>query len=187
MKKTILFLSLCFIALGSLAQSKKVALHHAGNTTLFIGNSGFANAVSAAVSGDTIYLPGGYWTASNIDKKLVIYGAGHYPDSTQATEASHLTGGLEFQAGSDSSLFQGIDVAGDVNIRSTSYVTINRCKFNNSSIIVSSDYITYSENTILYSINVNNLGDYITIRNNFFYGTNGYNHSIVKLFCLLNH
>lgn len=180
MKKLSLLFSLLFIAYGSFAQSKKVALQHAGNTTLFIGNNGLVDAVNAAVSGDTIYLPGGYWTATNIGKKLVIYGAGHYPDSTQVTEATHITGGFTFVAGSDSSFIQGCDINGDVNVQSTSYVTLSRCIFNSSTITATSDYVSYNENVIRNVININNNGDFVAIRNNFFTGV-GYSYAIMNV------
>lgn len=169
MKHTILFLLTLVIGISANAQSKKVALHHAGTTSLFLGNNAYAQAVLAAVSGDTIYIPGGYWDAANIDKRLTIYGAGHYPDSTVATGITHLTGGFGFYPGSDSSMVQGLEVNGDINFHNglVSYVTINRCAFNSSTMNSTTNHITFSENLIRGALNPNNQADFLNIRNNF--------------------
>ncbi len=150
------------------AQSKKVALHHAGSTSLFIGNSAFAQAVTAAVSGDTIYIPGGFWDAAGIDKRLTIYGAGHYPDSTLATGITHLTSGFGFFPGSDSSFIQGLEINGDINLNNgpVNYININRCAFNGS-FLSQANYTTFSENYVRGRIDASNTCDFLNIRNNY--------------------
>lgn len=169
MKKILFVFTLFLLSVVSVAQSKKVALHHMGTTSLFYGNSAFPQAIAAAASGDTIYIPGGFWDAGNIDKKLIVYGAGHYPDSTQATGITHLTGGFGFYPGSDSSLVQGLEVNGDINFNSgpIAYVTINRCTFNSSTMNSTTNHITYSENVVRGQLNPNNQADFLSIRNNF--------------------
>lgn len=182
MKKQLLFLLVILLAFGAQAQTKKVALHHAGTTTLFTGNNGYALAVTAAVSGDTIYLPGGYWDATSIDKRLTIFGAGHFPDSTAATGASILTGGFYFYPGADSTLFQGIQVNGDINFTGglVTYITLNRCHFNRSIHYSNTDHITYAENMIDYDIVGQNIADFMVVRNNLFTG-NPYNAPISSI------
>ncbi|MBL7765943.1 MAG: hypothetical protein JNJ58_07625 [Chitinophagaceae bacterium] len=168
MKKILLFTMAISITFVAMAQNKKVALHHLGTTSLYSSNSGFADAITAAVNGDTIYLPGGYWNPPvSINKKLVIYGAGHYPDSTQATEGSHIVGTVTFEAGSDSTLFQGIEVSGDINFNGTpiSYVHISRCAFGSSTHYGLTDHISYTECVVRGSLNPNNLADFLHVRN----------------------
>jgi hypothetical protein len=169
MKTTLLCILSIIISVTVQAQSKKVALHHAGTTTLFQGNSAYVQAVNAAVSGDTIYIPGGYWDPASIDKRLTIYGAGHYPDSTTATGKTYLMGGFGFLPGSDSSIIQGVDVGGDIMFYSglISYVTINRCAFNSSTMNAPTDHITFSENVIRGYLNMNAQADFLNVRNNF--------------------
>jgi hypothetical protein len=94
MKKTVkcmvillLGLSIQQIAIGQSVVSK-ITLNHNGNSTFY---SVLNDAVTASASGDTIYLPGGPVNVSGnvtINKTLTIVGAGHYPDSTVATNPS---------------------------------------------------------------------------------------------------
>ncbi len=169
MKKFVFFAAFIGLSLSVGAQSRKVALHHGGTTSLFSGNNAYAQAVLASVSGDTIYIPGGYWDAATLDKRLTIYGAGHYPDSTQATGITHLTGSFAINPGADSSLIQGVDVNGEINFTGglISYVTINRCAFMNSTMGTLTSHITYSENVIRGMLNPNNQADFLSIKNNF--------------------
>ena len=57
MKRIVIFLLSC-LTIYVQAQRITVALHHNGSATMFYGNSAFTNANTAAVNGDTIYLPG---------------------------------------------------------------------------------------------------------------------------------
>jgi hypothetical protein len=113
-----------------LANSQKaVLLQHAGTATAFSSTSPLADAYAAAVSGDTIYVPGGVFSGLVMAKRLTIFGAGHYPDSTSATGVSQIAS-IDFQAGSDKSAIQGLLVPGGItfsyNIRIDSIV-ISRC------------------------------------------------------------
>lgn len=172
MKKNFLCILAIFLANFAVAQSKKVALHHAGTTTIFLGNNALVQSVAAAVDGDTIYIPGGYWDPANIDKRLTIFGAGHYPDSTQATGITHLTGGFGIFPGADSAFLQGLEINGDINFSGglVSYVTINRCAFNSTTLGSQTDHITYSENLIRSVVNANNASDFLSIKNNYIGG-----------------
>ncbi|MBK6819698.1 MAG: hypothetical protein IPG85_09000 [Bacteroidetes bacterium] len=172
MKKTLLMITLVMLTIAASAQSKKVALHHAGTTTLFLGNSAFNQAVTAALPGDTIYIPGGFWDPASIDKRLTIFGAGHSPDSTQATGITHITSGFGIFPGADSTLIQGIEVNGDINFSNglVSYVTINRCAFNSTTLYNQTSHITFSENLIRSIINANNASDFLNIKNNYIGG-----------------
>ncbi len=72
-------------AQATMGQVSKITVMHNGNAA-FYGD--LTAAVTAAAAGDTIYLPGGGINPASqviINKKLTIVGAGHYPDSTIAT------------------------------------------------------------------------------------------------------
>jgi hypothetical protein len=89
MKKCTCVYFIAFLMLFSqtsvFGQMSKITLSHNGNASFF---TNLTPALTAAVNGDTIYLPGGPINASStiiINKQLTIVGAGHYPDSTMAT------------------------------------------------------------------------------------------------------
>ncbi len=99
----------------SKAQSP-VALQHNGVTTMFYTSTGFTDAYNAAVSGDTIYLPGGFFAGLTVDKRLAIIGAGHHPDSTVNTYATQVNGNLSLGPNSDSTHVEGLHITGQINL-----------------------------------------------------------------------
>jgi len=114
MKKSIFFflLTLCCSFSAAYAQNQ-VALQHNGVSTLF---TTIPAAVAAAVSGDTIYLPGGSFPGFQIDKKLAIIGVGHNPASTVATGMTLISASISMSnANCDGSVFTGLRVNGDIN------------------------------------------------------------------------
>jgi hypothetical protein len=126
---------LCFLMLSKLANAQTlVALHHQGAATYFNGINGFVQAYNNAVNGDTIYIPGGFYSSpGNFDKRLTIFGAGHYPDSTLATEKTIITSGISFSDNADNFHLEGLQVNGDIyfaNDQSVNNLTIRRCSFN---------------------------------------------------------
>jgi hypothetical protein len=109
--------------------SQKAVLLHKTNGTqqAFYSNQPFNDAYNAAGAGDTIYLPGGFFGAVNIDKRLKIYGAGHYPDSTQATGTTIITGGITIFSSADSLLLEGLWVQGGIYVQPDAvYVKLKR-------------------------------------------------------------
>jgi hypothetical protein len=65
------------------------------NTTAFYSNNALVDAYTAAANGDTIYLPGGGFAPPGaFDKGIIIYGVGHYPDSTAATNKTVISADL---------------------------------------------------------------------------------------------
>jgi hypothetical protein len=111
-----------------------VALHHSGIVQHFSGTSALVNAYAAAVHGDTIYLPGGSFAPpANFDKGLTIYGAGHYQDSTQATNKTFIAGTVTLNANADNFQLEGVEVLEGVLFTSNvsvNQVTIKYCKIN---------------------------------------------------------
>jgi hypothetical protein len=134
--KTILqsiFGALLLISTTANAQ-QRVALHSSGVTTIFSSVNPFLDAYNASIDGDTIYLPGGTFTPpTNFEKKLVIFGAGHYVDSTMTTGKTFINGNVQFRENADNFHIEGVEITGGVtlyNNESINGVIIKRCKIN---------------------------------------------------------
>jgi hypothetical protein len=110
----ILFATLALLigASSGFAQHR-FAVHNATGSTMY---NTLDSALTYSVSGDTIYIPGGAFNMGtvHINKKLHLVGVGHYPDSTQATYQTTLTGAIRFITGSDGSTVQGLYLSGDI-------------------------------------------------------------------------
>lgn len=129
--QNILILLLGALSINAFAQGR-VALHSEGTTTIFSGANPFLDAYNAAVDGDTIYLPGGNLPyPTTINKGLVIYGAGHYPDFASVTSPTVLTGGLVIGGEADNLKLEGIQVNGNLvfaDNQKVDSVRIRRCR-----------------------------------------------------------
>jgi hypothetical protein len=158
--KQILPAVLFLIAMNAFAQ-KAVVLQHNGIATVFSTTNPLGDAYAAAVSGDTIYLPGGVFPGLGISKRLAIFGTGHYPDSTMATGVSNVAS-IEFQAGSDKSIIQGLNVGGisfQHNIRIDS-VVVARCNAGTFYINGENNLATHCRGILIYQ---NVIGDMVLI------------------------
>ena len=133
MKKTIFSFAFFLLAIVAFSQ-QKVALHHNGTTTVFGGSNPFNDAYTAAVSNDTIYLPGGNLPyPSYINKSLVIIGAGHYPATTVATNRTVLNGSLTIGENADNLHLEGIELTQTLSFNANHKVdgvVIKRCRIN---------------------------------------------------------
>ncbi len=133
MKKT-LFIAVA-IALSITINAQKAALHSSTNVQLFTGVNAFINAYGVSASGDTIYLSGGSFAVpATINKKLLIFGAGHYPDYTLATGRTVLQNTLTLDENADGFHLEGIEINGDLiftNDKDINNVTVKYCKINN--------------------------------------------------------
>lgn len=95
----------------------------------------FTAALAAIQHGDTLYLPGGNFNAGNIsiNKKITLIGAGHYPEYSEASGRTLITGNITLLEGADSSQFHGFYLSGNIQWGSTpsnqtvNKVTISRC------------------------------------------------------------
>lgn len=102
--KKICFLPMLFLSLFAFSQKQFVLQN---GTALSFDN--LTTAIESASAGDTIYIPGGGFTApATIDKTLHWRGVGHYPDSTVATGHTQITSPLVFTGNCDRSTFEGI-------------------------------------------------------------------------------
>ncbi len=138
MKKrtAITWLILLLATIHTFAQTR-ITLQSDGVTQIF---GAFGDALEAAQDGDTIYLPGGAIDigTSYIEKELTIFGAGHYPQYTEATGVTMLNGTLYMrQADPETPLenihLEGFHISGDIRIGTSSenqnvnQVNIRRC------------------------------------------------------------
>ncbi len=113
---------------------QKVALHHTGTTTIFSGSNPLIDAYTAAVANDTIYLPGGTFAPpANFDKKIAIFGAGHYQSATLATGITFINGNVALKENADNFYIEGVEVNGNfvfLDNESVNQVVVKRCKIN---------------------------------------------------------
>ena len=119
------------------------------------GNSSFfedlPDALVAAQSGDFIYVPGGTFSLGNdtIKKGVTIIGAGHYPDSTLATNQTIIAGTIRIGNGAHGLHLEGLFISGDVflthavnNYQRADNVMIRRCSVGN----ITSNGNVYTQN-----------------------------------------
>lgn len=128
MRKYFLLCIFFCIQIGISYSQPRVALHSNGTTTIFAGNNPAIDAYNAAVPGDTLYIPGGLLTMPNINKRLVIIGAGHNPDSAIATGIT-IVNGFSISTSGDSVHLEGLYINGALYVESD-YVSIFRCYVN---------------------------------------------------------
>lgn len=163
MKKTIFVLMA--ITSGMILNAQKVALHSGGNVSIFNGTSALVSAYAQAVNGDTLYLPGASLTApSSVNKKLTIYGAGHYLDSTQVTGKTIWNGNVAFGVDADQFSIEGVEITGNISFPYNGVVdnvTIARCKINGS-FAAEGTFATPSNNLLFYN---NVIGQNINLQN----------------------
>ena len=98
------------------------------------------SAMAHCSNGDQIYIPGGVFTIQNfeINKSVMIFGAGHYPDSSIATGETYIMGNVILKTGASAGLITGCYISGDVIVGtgaagsdSVSNYSIHRCNLNN--------------------------------------------------------
>ncbi len=136
-KLSILFIAILFTT-TNYAQ-KVVALHSETNGVQYFNDDySFQTAYSTAVAGDTIYLPGGTnIPPAKFEKKLTIYGAGHYPSATVATYPTKISGNFTLSDEADGFYLEGVEITGTLSFdadESINDVTIKRCKMASLSI-----------------------------------------------------
>lgn len=130
MKKLLLVMGIVFVSLSLSAQSV-VMLHKTNGTQqAFYSNNALVDAYTAAANGDTIYLPGGGFTPPGaFDKGVIIYGVGHYPDSTSATNKTIISAGFNLNENADRFHLEGVQVNGNITLshnNSVDYVVLKR-------------------------------------------------------------
>jgi hypothetical protein len=170
-----LFIIFGLLLTGLITYSQYVAVLHSNDTiAVFTGSSAFAQAYNLSESGDTIYLSGGGFTFSNIQKELYIIGAGVHPDYTTETSSTKVLNNFQLANGGSGSKFEGIEFLG--TITKQSYIIVNdisfkRCKFNesvsldgNGAPTLNSENYHFSECIIIGTLNLKGIS-YSTVSN----------------------
>jgi hypothetical protein len=136
--KLLLILLMC--STFAFAQMRIVALHSPTKGVQYFAEDQtnfqpFLLAYAAAIDGDTIYVGGGnYDVPALFDKRLTIYGAGHYPSATTETQRTQLNSSITFGDNADASHLEGIYISGAVyfNDVPTHDIVIKRCNIESS-------------------------------------------------------
>jgi hypothetical protein len=128
-----LIVPVCLLFSASFAVAQTVVMLHKTNGTqqAFYSNIALVDAYNAAAaSGDTIYLPGGgFAPPATFDKGVIIYGVGHYPDSTSATNKTIISSGFAIGENADRFHLEGVQVNGGINTaynQAVDYVVLKR-------------------------------------------------------------
>lgn len=134
MKKQTLLTLIIATATSISINAQTVALHSPSGAQILKGNTALATAYTAAQGGDTLYLSGGTFTPpAAFDKKLMIFGAGHYVDSTLATGKTFINGNITLSENADLFYLEGVEINGNcsfTNNHSINNAVIKRCKIN---------------------------------------------------------
>jgi hypothetical protein len=134
MKKQTILVLIIAIATSMTVTAQTIALHSSTGVQIIKGNTALATAYAAAQNGDTLYLSGGTYTPPAVfDKQLMIFGAGHYIDSTMATGKTFINGNLTLSENADMFYLEGVEVVNSLSFatnHSVNNVTIKRCKIN---------------------------------------------------------
>ena len=113
------------------AQAGFVTLSHQGSSSFY---KTINAALTAAVDNDTVYIPGSSFTENlDLNKKLVIYGAGFHPDSTKASGMTEIFGTITVYAGASGSHLEGFYLSNHVNYYggdNINNIQIKRCNIN---------------------------------------------------------
>lgn len=126
----LLFTVLFILTIAQTYAQRKVALHSNGSATFFGGETPYIDAYNAAIDGDTIYLPGGQFTAPNISKRIVVFGVGHNPDSTAAFGETVVNGSYLY-SGAAKSHFEGLKLTSGITFGGIAdSIVITRCNIN---------------------------------------------------------
>jgi hypothetical protein len=140
MKKQLLLALILTIICTSSINAQIIALHSASGVQIIKGTTALSTAYTASQSGDTLYLSGGtFIPPSTFDKQLVIFGAGHYIDSTIATGKTSFNGSLTLTENADMFYLEGVEITGNLTLtsnHSVNNVTIKRCKINGTASVL---------------------------------------------------
>lgn len=107
--KPFIFSLFLFVMLALSASAQKMIVRQSSGTPHFYTK--LDDAITEAVSNDTIYLPDGYFDLNVlIEKKLHFIGVGHNPKNAGTSGVTYIGGSLNFEMTdlSDGSTFQGL-------------------------------------------------------------------------------
>lgn len=159
-----------------------IALESGGNTTIY---QNLDSAMAHAVDGDIMYLPGGSFTPTGgtwvINKRINVYGAGYFPDSSFATGQTILNGNINIRTGADGGLIQGLYITGNITFGTNNTnnlingYSISRClvvgqlilSYDNSNHNPTSSNIYLSENVFRNAVYLSNVKNLLISKNIF--------------------
>jgi len=146
-KPTLLAFLVC-AAIAANAQNL-ITVQHAGTAKFY---TKLPDAITGAVAGDTVLIPGGGFDPISINKRLYIIGVGHNPDSTSVTYRTIISD-IQLNAGADNGLITGVQTGAITFNANLTGNTISRCNLGviqvNSAQIIPNK-ITITENIIAY-------------------------------------
>lgn len=183
-RQTLLTLTIA-IAMTMTMNAQTIALHSSTGVQIIKGNTALATAYTAAQSGDTLYLSGGSFTPpANFDKRLMLFGAGHYVDSTLATGKTFINGNFTLDENADLFYLEGVEITGNFTIstnNSANNVVIKRCKINGTfnalgDLSNPTSNLSLIGNVLMNRLNLENLQNSLLSNNiisNTFQGSNG--------------
>lgn len=176
-KSLLLMLAIVFAAVNT-SLAGKLRVNNSGGGAPY---TTIADAVAAAIDGDTIYVDGSSanYSGLTLTKRVVIIGPGYFLGSNPETQAhpsnATINTVLNFNAGSEGSIIMGMHFTHSLNIN-TNNIVVKRNRFSSSSstnfltigssvnnIIISQNFMSLSYNCI--SISTNATG--ILIMNNY--------------------
>jgi hypothetical protein len=167
MKKLYLFPLVFLLALTAGAQSV-FTLDGPSGTRVY---TTLDTAMIYSQDGDYLYLPAtsiSIPAGLMIKKRLNIIGAGHYPDSTQATGPTVITANIHLWTTASGSMLQGVYVQGNIYFGvdpatgGANNISISRCSFNNIFLSIDGSTFYGAENV--------NIKDNVIRENIFFAG-----------------
>ncbi len=153
--KNALFILICYSVIVFDASAQKlITVQSLSGVTQYESPD---SALAHAVSGDQIYIPGGIFNVGNllVDKSVMIFGTGHFHDSTIATGESYLIGNIILGSGASGGLITGFDIDGDIKVApfgsdSISNFTISRCTLKNLYLSFTGNAPTNARNFSIY-------------------------------------
>jgi hypothetical protein len=112
--KKLLLLTLILLCSPFIFSQSVFTLEGASGTRVY---TSIDSTLKYALDGDYLYLPAGTIykpDGTMIKKRLNIFGAGHYPDSTKATGITSINGNVHFWTESTGSSLQGVYITGSI-------------------------------------------------------------------------
>ncbi len=176
MKKSLL--TFAIIALVITVNAQTIALHSSTGVQIFKGNTALVAAYSAANNTDTLYLSGHTFVPPTaFNKQLMIFGTGHYVDSTIATGKTFINGSITLSDSADLFYIEGLEITGNFifsNNHAVNSVNIKRCKINGTVEVFGdlsnpSTNLSLIGNVFMGALNLNNATN-VLIANNIFQG-----------------
>lgn len=188
MKKAFLTLMIAFVAMVAVKAQQIAVVSASGETKMY---KTFADAISGATSGSTIYLPGGVFSISDdvkITQKITIIGIGHKVTGGNVDGNTIIAGNLFFNEGSSGSAVMGCYISGNVVIGEdgpVNDVLVRYCNFNSVQVMNNQ-----CQDTFINQNYIRNTSDFggtnATITNNVLHSLKGLINGVVTYNVILN-